>query len=202
MSDTTVGVDPFESLQRYVDEPLTPPRLKVRRAGHRFVADAHVGFRGRVLAAHAAGSTEHAAVEAVIDRLRRQLRRTVMTEVALRNEPRTIQAEIDAMRREAQLHPEPSRKAAEQREIIRRWPYVRSSRRSRRSGSCSTSISSSSCSSTRARTRTSSSTGATRDGWGSSSRRAACVHRRGGPRDARTRPARAPGSRSPRRSRR
>jgi hypothetical protein len=124
MSDAADSLDPFESLQRYVGEPLISPRLTVRRAGRQFVADADVRFRGRVLAAHASGPTEGAAVEAVVERLRRQLRRTVMTEVALRNEPRMIQAEIDAMRREAELHPEPSRKPPERRKIIRRTTYV------------------------------------------------------------------------------
>jgi hypothetical protein len=124
VSDTAVSLDPFESLQRSVGEPLISPRLTVRRAGRRFVADADVRFRGRVLAAHAAGPTERAAVEAVVERLRRQLRRTVMAEVALRNEPRLIQQKIDAMRREAELHPEPSRKAPERREIIRRSTHV------------------------------------------------------------------------------
>ncbi len=108
-------LDAVESLERYVDEPILDPRLTVRREGRRYVADADLRFRGRVLAAHAAGPTADAAAEAVVERLRRQLRRVVDADVALRNEPRTI---------EPALRPERSHKPPEEREIIRRRPYL------------------------------------------------------------------------------
>ncbi len=115
MSSAAIRLDAVESLQRYVGEPILAPRLTVRRAGRRFVADADLRFRGRVLAAHAAGPTADAAAETVVGRLRRQLLRIVDADVALRNEPRTI---------EPALRPERSHTPAEEREIIRRRPYL------------------------------------------------------------------------------
>jgi hypothetical protein len=115
MSSTAMRLDAVESLQRYVDDPILDPRLTVRREGRRYVADADLRFRGRVLAAHAAGPTADAAAEAVVKRLRRQLRRIVGADVAQRNEPRTI---------ERALRPERSHKPPEEREIVRRRPYL------------------------------------------------------------------------------
>ena len=115
MTSTTTRLDAVESLQRYVGEPILDPRLTVRREGRRYVADADLRFRGRVVAAHAAGPTADAAAEAVVERLRRQLLRIVDADVALRNERRAI---------EPALRPERSHKPPAEREIIRRRPYL------------------------------------------------------------------------------
>ncbi|MEA2361156.1 MAG: hypothetical protein QOD71_301 [Thermoleophilaceae bacterium] len=120
----------FASIDRYVDgRPLTGARLTVRRtqgrkASRPFVADAHVVFDGRVLAAHAADASPLEAVDAVTDRLRRQLRRVVDADVAMRNEPRLLEAGLDALQHDARYRPEAGLKAPEAREIIRRFAYV------------------------------------------------------------------------------
>jgi ribosome-associated translation inhibitor RaiA len=120
----------FASIDRYVDgRPLTGARLTVRRtqgrkASRPFVADAHVVFDGRVLAAHAAGASPLEAVDAVTDRLRRQLRRVVDADVAMRNEPRVLEAGLEALQHDARYRPEAGLKAPEEREIIRRFAYV------------------------------------------------------------------------------
>jgi ribosome-associated translation inhibitor RaiA len=120
----------FASIDRYVDgRPLTGARLTVRRtqgrkANRPFVADAHVVFDGRVLAAHAAGASPLEAVDAVTDRLRRQLRRVVDADVAMRNEPRVLEAGLEALQHDARYRPEAGLKAPEEREMIRRFAYV------------------------------------------------------------------------------
>jgi ribosome-associated translation inhibitor RaiA len=120
----------FASIDRYVDgRPLTGARLTVRRtqgpkAARPFVADAHVLYDGRVLAAHAAGRSPVEAVDAVTERLRRQLRRVVGAEVAMRNEPRVLQEGLEALEHDARFRPEASLKPPEEREIIRRFTYV------------------------------------------------------------------------------
>ena len=50
MSSTAVRLEAVESLQRYVEEPILSPRLTVRREGGRYVGDAALRLRGRVLA--------------------------------------------------------------------------------------------------------------------------------------------------------
>jgi ribosome-associated translation inhibitor RaiA len=120
-------------LERYVDEDSSPvaARLTLRdRPGHgdrrreRFVADASVPFDGRVLAAHATAPTPAEATDAVVTRLRRQLRRIVDADVAVRNDPRTIQkaiADFDQARRPS---PARRRKPPEEREIVSRRTYA------------------------------------------------------------------------------
>jgi ribosome-associated translation inhibitor RaiA len=120
----------FASIDRFVDgRPLTGARLTVRRSQGRkasrpFVADAHVLFDGRVLAAHAAGASPLEAVDAVTERLRRQLRRVVDADVAMRNEPRVLEAGLAELDHDARYRPEAGLKAPEQRQIIRRFAYV------------------------------------------------------------------------------
>jgi ribosome-associated translation inhibitor RaiA len=120
----------FASIDRYVDgRPLTGARLTVRRtqgrkASRPYVADADVVFDGRVLAAHAAGASPLEAVDGVTERLRRQLRRVVDADVAMRNEPRVLQAGLQALEHEARVRPEAGLKPPEERGIIRRFTYV------------------------------------------------------------------------------
>jgi sigma 54 modulation/S30EA-like ribosomal protein len=85
------------TLDRFARRPLIGARLTLRRDGRprsqdAYVADADVLFDGRVLVAHAAAPTAVEAAEAVAERLRRQMRDRVGAEVALRNEPRAIEA--------------------------------------------------------------------------------------------------------------
>ncbi|MCZ4493276.1 MAG: hypothetical protein QOH30_1139 [Baekduia sp.] len=121
------------TLERYVDEDGAPvaARLTLRdhpghgdRARERFVADASLPFDGRVLAAHATAPTPVEATDAVVGRLRRQLRRIVDTDVATRNDPRTIAkavADFDQARRPS---PARVRKPPEEREIVSRRTYA------------------------------------------------------------------------------
>ncbi|MEY2533851.1 MAG: hypothetical protein QOF29_1761 [bacterium] len=115
-------------LDRYTDDPVIGARLTVRRigrkAGRPFVADAHVVVDGRVLAAHTAGRSPEEAAEEAARRLRRQLRRVVGTEVALRNEPRTIEAALASLDAEAGHRPQPGLKPPEEREIVHRRTYL------------------------------------------------------------------------------
>jgi ribosome-associated translation inhibitor RaiA len=93
------------SLQRFTDEPLLGARLTLRRpqtraARSRWVADASILLDGRPLAAHATGASAMAAADAVVERLRRQIRRVAGTEVATRDEPRTIARALRDLRDE------------------------------------------------------------------------------------------------------
>lgn len=89
----------IQALERRAGERDLIGHVTLRRgSGHASVADASVTFEGRVLAAHAAAPSPEEAVDAVIERLERQLRRVVDSDVALRNEPRTIQRSIEDLR--------------------------------------------------------------------------------------------------------
>jgi ribosomal subunit interface protein len=88
----------FEALARHSDDPLDV-RVHLRSAhnGHGaqpYTVDAVLNYRGRTLAAHVSGPDAATAAEKAADRLRRQLRRVVGADVALRNEPRTLQRAI------------------------------------------------------------------------------------------------------------
>jgi ribosome-associated translation inhibitor RaiA len=124
-----------ESLQQYTDADDAPMavRLTVReRPGHGdrhrepFVVDASMPFDGRVLAAHATAPTPVEATDAVVRRLRRQMRRIVDSDVALRNDPRSIQKAIDDFRQAERPLPVQQLKDPEEREIISRRPYAAS----------------------------------------------------------------------------
>ncbi len=112
------------SLDAYTDEPVLSARLTLRRTGQvpPYAADASMLLDGRLLAAHATGSSVVQAGDEVAERLRRQLLRVKDADVALRNEPRTIAAALRSLpipdnRSGAQLKP------PEEREIIHRRPY-------------------------------------------------------------------------------
>ena len=123
--------DLASDLERVTDDPPPAVRLTVRPGprgagphGRRpFVADASAPVPGRLLAAHALGPTPMSAAEAAVDRLRRQLRRIVGAEVALRNEPRTIARAVEDLRREERPQPPIRRKPPEEREIVHRHAY-------------------------------------------------------------------------------
>ena len=83
------------SLDRYASAPLIGARLTLRRDGKPskkppFVADVDVRFDGRLLVAHGDGRTALEAATVAAEALRRQLRRVVGADVALRNEPRVL----------------------------------------------------------------------------------------------------------------
>ncbi|MDX6725451.1 MAG: hypothetical protein QOK49_256 [Baekduia sp.] len=121
------------TLERYVDEDESPVavRLTLRdRPGHgdrareRFAADASLPFDGRVLAAHATAPTPTEATDAVVQRLRRQLRRILDADVARRNEPRTIAKAIADFDPDRRTVPGQRRKPPEEREIVSRRTYA------------------------------------------------------------------------------
>jgi aryl carrier-like protein len=88
-----------------------------------YVADAHMPFDGRVLAAHAPGHTALEAADAVVARLRKQLRRVVDADIALRNDPRVVQAGLDSLR-PSRLPVALRRKPPEEREIVNHRTYA------------------------------------------------------------------------------
>jgi ribosome-associated translation inhibitor RaiA len=99
------------SLQRYTELPILSARLTLRHpdtraARRRWIADASVNVDGRLLAAHVTGPSPTDAAEAAVDRLRRQLRRLVGREVALRDEPRVIEKELSVIPHEVVHRPE------------------------------------------------------------------------------------------------
>jgi ribosome-associated translation inhibitor RaiA len=116
------------SLDRYTDEPIIGVRLTLRsgpgRTRNRYVADAHVVFEGRVLAAHVAGPSPREATEVAVERLRRQLRRVVGADVARRNEPEEIRKAIADLEPDSTHRPEAGLKPPEEREIVRRRTYA------------------------------------------------------------------------------
>ena len=116
------------SLDRYTDEPIIGVRLTLRpgpgRTKNRYVADAHVVFDGRVLAAHVAGPNPREATDAAVERLRRQLRRVVGADVARRNEPEEVRKAIADLEPDSSHRPEAGLKPPEEREIVRRRTYA------------------------------------------------------------------------------
>jgi ribosome-associated translation inhibitor RaiA len=116
------------ALDRYTDEPITGVRLTLRpgagRTKNRYVADAHVVIEGRVLAAHVAGPNPREATEAVVARLRRQLRRVAGAEIARRNEPDEIRRALEDLQRDSSDRPQPSQKPPEEREMVQRRTYA------------------------------------------------------------------------------
>jgi ribosome-associated translation inhibitor RaiA len=116
------------TLDEYVDEPLLSARLTLRHvkatADRGFVADATVSLNGRLVAAHTTGRSPVEAADAAAERLRRQVRRTVGADVALRNEPRVIGDALAALGPEVRYRPETALKPPEEREIVHRRPYL------------------------------------------------------------------------------
>lgn len=117
-------------LQESASEPLIDPRLVVRGGGGSFpskpvyVADARVGVRGGVLAAHATGPTVTEAATAVVERLRRQLRRTADIQLDRRHEPSTIRTGVEALGLGHEHRPEARLKPAAERAIVHRLTYA------------------------------------------------------------------------------
>jgi ribosome-associated translation inhibitor RaiA len=124
----------IESLEQYTDEPIISARVTLRRgpdrSKNRYVADSSVLFapheekEGRVLAAHVSGPSPAEATDAVVERLRRQLRRVVDTEVARRNEPSEIRRALESLPLERIHRPEADLKPPEERQVVRRRTYA------------------------------------------------------------------------------
>jgi ribosome-associated translation inhibitor RaiA len=113
------------SLERSTGQPILGTRLtlrhpQTRKARDIWVADASVLVNGRLVAAHATGSTPAQAADAVTDRLRRQVRRLAGSEVALRNEPRVIQRALASLDHDRAHRPGRSGKPAGERRIVHR----------------------------------------------------------------------------------
>jgi ribosome-associated translation inhibitor RaiA len=118
----------LQGLDRHTDEPILGARITIRRAGRKasrpWVADAHVLVDGRTLAAHTTGRSPEEAADEAAERLRRQLRRIAGAEVAVRDEPRRIQAALEALPSEERHLPQTRLKPPEEREIVHRRPYL------------------------------------------------------------------------------
>jgi hypothetical protein len=117
------------SLQQVAPRPLVAARLTLRPGASSsvgppviYVADATLPFDGRLLAAHATGPTALQAAEAATDRLRRQLRRVLDSEVAQRNDPRVIAAALRDV--EGLARPPVRFKPPEERSIVHRRTYA------------------------------------------------------------------------------
>ena len=111
------------SLDRYASAPLIGARLTLRRDGKPskkppYVADVDVRFDGRLLVAHGNGRTATEAADVAAEALRRQLRRIVGADIALRNEPRVF----EALGREDR--PPPRFKPPAERSIVARRSYA------------------------------------------------------------------------------
>jgi ribosome-associated translation inhibitor RaiA len=118
----------FESLERYSGHALTAGRLTLRHVGapadNLHVADASVLFDGRLLAAHAAGPSAAAAADAVVERLRVQLRRTADSEVTRREERAEIGAALETLEPDPDHRPQARLKPPEERAIVTRRTYA------------------------------------------------------------------------------
>jgi ribosome-associated translation inhibitor RaiA len=118
------------TLDRYADsERFQGGRLTLRRA-HRSakrpcVADVVVRLGGRPLRAHTTGRTPVEAADAAAERLRKQLRRVLDADVALRNEPRVLQKALADLGPLERLHrPEADLKPPAERKIVHRNTYL------------------------------------------------------------------------------
>jgi ribosome-associated translation inhibitor RaiA len=112
-------------LQKYAREAPQSARLTLRLGGASriarifYVADASLVLAdGRLLAAHATGDTVAAAGEEVADRLLRQVRRAVGSEVARRNEPAVIRKGLSDLNLDLRYRPASRLKPPEEREIV------------------------------------------------------------------------------------
>jgi hypothetical protein len=129
------ALETIAALDRYADpERFEGARLTLRRAHKRakrpYVADVVVRFDppsrgGRPLVAHTTGRTPMEAADAAAEHLRRELRRLVDADVALRNEPRVIQNALADLPPFEPLHrPEADLKPPEERQIVHRHTYL------------------------------------------------------------------------------
>jgi ribosome-associated translation inhibitor RaiA len=111
------------ALAGVADTPLPEARLTLRHehvgpVGSRWVADASVLLNGRLLAAHATGGDPLHATDRVAERLRRQIRRVIQSDVALRNEPRAIERALAELAHEREHRPRARLKPPELRDLI------------------------------------------------------------------------------------
>jgi ribosome-associated translation inhibitor RaiA len=105
--------------------PLLEPRITLRHpetrvARSRWVADASVRLDGRLLAAHATGRGALHAADEAIERLERQIRRAIGSDVALRNEPRVLERAAAELGLEREHRPRARLKPPELRDLIPR----------------------------------------------------------------------------------
>jgi ribosome-associated translation inhibitor RaiA len=116
----------LERLGRYSDEPLdltaTMRRAHGGRGNRPYHVDARLVYRGRVLAAHVSARGLSLAADEAALQLRRQLRRIVGTDVALRNDPRTLQRALTE--RPAEDFPPAGPKPPEDRRLVSRRTYA------------------------------------------------------------------------------
>ena len=117
------------SLQQYTDLPCMGGRLTLRhvqqgRTRLPYVAEARMTFNGLHMAAHTAGRTPEEAVAQAEERLRRRLRDLVGADIALRNEPRSIQRALDDLPPDRRYRPEARIKPPEERQVVRRRTYA------------------------------------------------------------------------------
>jgi ribosome-associated translation inhibitor RaiA len=121
--------DRVARLARVTDEPLLDTRLTLRHpetrpARSRWIADASTVLNGRPIAAHATGRDALQATDEVVDRLRRQIRRVVGADVALRNDPRVLERAAADLGHDREHRPRARLKPPELRDIIpRRTAY-------------------------------------------------------------------------------
>jgi ribosome-associated translation inhibitor RaiA len=115
------------SLDRFTKRPLLGARLTLRREGSAqppYVADVDVRYDGRVLAAHADGHTAAQATNEAACALRRQVRRIVGADVALRNDPRTLGGAVGSLWSNRDDRPPVRLKPPEEREVVARRTYA------------------------------------------------------------------------------
>jgi ribosome-associated translation inhibitor RaiA len=119
----------LERLEKIVDPPPPAVRLTLRGGGggegrHVYVADATAPYARRLVAAHVTGPTVLETTERAVERLRRQLRRVIDADVALRNEPRTLAKAVEDLGRQTRMHPDIRLKPPEQRRIVHHRAYA------------------------------------------------------------------------------
>ena len=111
------------ALAGVTDTPRLDARLTLRHehvgpVDSRWVADASALLNGRLIAAHATGGAPLHATERVAERLRRQIRRAIQSDVALRNEPRAIERALAELAHEREHRPRARLKPPELRDLI------------------------------------------------------------------------------------
>jgi ribosome-associated translation inhibitor RaiA len=121
----------IEKIERYTDEPIAVIRATLRhdasgasRNKRAYVADVSVDVNGRALYAHTTGESAAKAAEEASERIRRQLRRIVGRDVAMRNEPRAIRAALETLPFDPDNRPLAGLKPPEKRRIVHRRTYT------------------------------------------------------------------------------
>jgi ribosome-associated translation inhibitor RaiA len=121
----------IEKIDRYTDEPVNVVRVTLRhdasgasRNKRAYVADVAADVNGRVLYAHTAAESPAKAAEEAAERIRKQLRRVVGKDIALRNEPRVIRKALESLPFDRADRPQANLKPPEQRRIVHRRTYT------------------------------------------------------------------------------